>query len=95
MFWRTCRAYDSHEGTKRSKVTKKANVINRGSFFVLFDLVVAFVAFVAVASAQTVDPALLLKPTSDSWPTTSLPPRSSETRRMRRSPEYRTRTTIA
>src|SRR5262245_29420928 len=50
----------------RSKFTKKASFMNKKFFFVAFDLVVVFVAAVA---AQSVDPALLLKPTSDSWPT--------------------------
>jgi alcohol dehydrogenase (cytochrome c) len=61
MFLRTCRRFDSTKDTKGSKVTKKQVV-----FFVLFDL---FVPFVLIAAAQSVDPALLLKPTADSWPT--------------------------
>src|SRR6186997_437770 len=61
MFLRTCRRFDSTKDTKGSKVTKTQVL-----FFVLFDL---FVPFVLLAAAQSVDPALLLKPTADSWPT--------------------------
>ena len=63
MFLRTCRRSDSTKDTKRSKGTKRALLFVIGSVFVIFDLFVVFV------SAQGVDPALLLKPTPDSWPT--------------------------
>ena len=68
MFLRTCRPFADTKGAKRSTVTTKGGLRKRLVLVVLFVLFDLFVCFVLLA-AQGVDPSLLLKPTTDSWPT--------------------------